>query len=205
METSVSVSRKLEKYVSIIQQETNVKEVVFHKQTSGLVSIHLNLNFAVAGPKFGKNVAFVKQQLDRLTDAEKASFLEKGECRLQDGTLLEHEDVHIERRAQEGYVLAEENGFTVLLDIRMTTELLEEGFVRELVRAVQAYRKELGLSVNQRIGLYLDVQPPEQVILEKFKCLLYKNMVLRHVYFESKVGMKLLDVEGRPIGLYIGS
>ncbi len=199
----------LQQYSSIIREEVNIKEVEFRENAEDLFQLDLKLNFAVAGPKFGKAVSEIKNKLVALKGQDKDQFLKSQEIQLslQSGetVTLTLDDVKIEKKGKDGYQLAEGNNFLTLLDINLTQELKEEGLVREFIRAVQTYRKELNLPVDLRVDLFIQVDPKIQQILMRFHEFLHKNLILQGVYFEDKQEMRTFEVEGNEMKLFIHS
>jgi len=197
----------LENYNSIIKEELNVKNVRFKQLDYQLLQFVLKLNFSVAGPKVGKAVGELKKKVEALSNADKEKFIADKEYpfTLQSGetVTLTTEDVLIEKKGADGFVLAEGSTFMTLLDIRLTEELKEEGFVREFVRAVQTYRKELNLPVEQRVQLFVHMDEALQSILTKFDKLVHQHLILDSIQFEKKAEMKSFKVEGYEIALFI--
>lgn len=206
--TDESTTSNLAVYSSIIQEEVNVKEVTFNQAYQDLLQIDLKLNFAVAGQKFGKLVGEVKNKLENLDEAEKVTFMKEGKVLLSlnfgEEITLTTEDVLVEKKGRDGYELAEGSNFLVLLDTTLTQELKEEGLVREFIRAVQTYRKELDLPVDLRVDLFVQVEPWLENVLRNYDDLVQQNLILNGVHFDSKPGMKRFAVEGNELELFIG-
>ncbi|WP_425516495.1 isoleucine--tRNA ligase [Ornithinibacillus massiliensis] len=204
-----AILSNLHHYSPIIKEEVNVKGLEFRKDFRDLLQLHLKLNFAVAGPKLGKSLGEVKNILEKLDDQLKARFVEGGELQLtlQSGepVNLTKEDILLEKTAKDGYALGEGTNFIILLETTVTKELKEEGLVREFIRAVQSYRKELNLPVDLRVVLYIQTDSWLQEVLVKFAPLVERNLIIKAVHFEHKPMMRSFQVEEYEVKLYIQS
>ncbi len=198
----------LKEYAYIIQEETNVKEINFQTEFNEGLEVELKLNFQVAGPKLGKALGEVKQKLEQTSQGERLSYLETGTFSIPlssgETTILTKEELHLEWKAKDGFAVSEGPVFTVLIDITLTDELKEEGLVRELIRAVQTYRKELNLPVEQRVKLYLDGGEVFNRVIHSFEGLLHKSLVLDSINTGDGPNMKRIQVEDYEVGIAIG-
>lgn len=144
-------------YTEIIRDELNLKSVEFVDKELDLVDYSFKPQLKTLGPKFGKRLGEVRNVLAALDGAAaKAELDETGfvTLALSDGEVkLPAEDLLIETSQKEGYFTVSDRGITVTLDINLTPELEEEGFVREIISKVQTQRKEAGFEVLDRIAL----------------------------------------------------
>ncbi|MFS0613357.1 isoleucine--tRNA ligase [Lederbergia ruris] len=198
---------QLQHYSSIIKEEVNIKEVEFRPDGQEWLQLDFKLNFAVAGPKFGKSIGEIKNKVADLKEEDKKKFLEEKEIQFVlpsgESVTLTTDDVKIEKKGRDGFELLEGSNFLILLDTTLTQELKEEGLVREFVRAVQTYRKELNLPVDLRVDLFVQTDPKLQKVLKDFNELVQKNLILNEIHFESKTEMKSFNVEGNEVKLSI--
>ena len=145
-------------YKEIIEDELNVKEVVFKDDIADFISYSFKPQMRTVGPKYGKLLNKIKTTLSEL-DGNKAmaELKSTGELKLdingQEIVLL-GEDLLIDMAQMEGYVSESDHTITVVLDTNLTPELIEEGFVRELVSKIQTMRKEAGFEVMDKIRVY---------------------------------------------------
>ncbi|MEC1156025.1 isoleucine--tRNA ligase [Cytobacillus horneckiae] len=197
---------RLQAYASIVEEETNVKEVVVANPTDSYLQVELKLNFAVAGRKFGKLVNVVKQQIEALSYEEKQILLKEQEISLKAGSEIVHltiEDVLLEKRGKEGFEIAEGKDYTVALDTRITPALKEEGLVREVIRAVQNYRKELNLPVELRVDLFIKTKGSLQSTLIKFEDLLHNNLLVNKIHYSDINEMRSVQIEEEELQIAI--
>ncbi|WP_420818713.1 isoleucine--tRNA ligase [Oceanobacillus picturae] len=199
----------LHNYVSIIKDEMNIKDVTFKEVARELIQFEMKLNFSVAGPKLGKSLGEVKSKVEALGNLEKAKFLEESELQVVlnsgDTVKLTKEDVLVERKGRDDFALLEGSHFLTLLDTNVTRELKEEGLVREIIRAVQTYRKELNLPVDLRVDLFIQAHTWLQNVLVEHDELMQRNLILNNVHFEGKPDMRSFHVEGNEIKMFIKS
>ncbi|WP_443089778.1 isoleucine--tRNA ligase [Virgibacillus sp. MG-45] len=192
---------QLSSYLAIIKEELNVKEVVFQIDVQELIEVDLTLNFAVAGPKLGKSIGKIKQRLASLSDVDKALFLKNESIKIMNNAgeplLITREDVHVHKKGREEFVLVEGNHYEILLDTKLTDDLKEEGFVREFIRVVQTYRKELELPVELRIDLYINTDTPVIQVLQKYMEMIHKNLLLNTIYYDGLEEMESFYVDGK--------
>ena len=145
-------------YKEIIEDELNVKEVVFKDDIADFISYSFKPQMRTVGPKYGKLLNKIKTTLSEL-DGNKAmaELKSTGELKLDiDGEeiVLLEEDLLIDMAQMEGYVSESDHTITVVLDTNLTPELIEEGFVRELVSKIQTMRKEAGFEVMDKVRVY---------------------------------------------------
>ncbi|MCD7736403.1 MAG: isoleucine--tRNA ligase [Lachnospiraceae bacterium] len=142
-------------FVDIIRDELNVKQVVFTSDVSRFTSYTFKPQMRTVGPKYGKLLGKIRQILPELDGNQAMSELKaNGVLKLDiDGTevLLSEEDLLIDAAQAEGYVSESSGEITVVLDTNLTPELIEEGFVRELISKIQTMRKEAGFEVMDKI------------------------------------------------------
>ncbi|MCM3443676.1 isoleucine--tRNA ligase [Metabacillus halosaccharovorans] len=197
----------LVKYNYIIQDEINVKNVKFQESIGTAVEYVLKLNFPSAGPKLGKLVGVVQKALQSLTPQETKKVVDQGyfESEIPSGEkiFIEKNDLIVNQITQSGIEMASNQHFTVFLNTEITNELRNEGQIREIIRAVQQYRKELNLSVEQRVTLTIDANEKRRNIIEDYSELLYSNLLVNKLIFEQKEKMKYVEVENEAIGLHI--
>ena len=113
-------------------------------------------NFKTLGPKFGKEMRFIATEVQKLTQEDINKIDEFGNIYLQVNgkeITLEREDVEISSKDIEGWLVANERGLTVALDVTISEELRKEGVGRELVNRIQNARKDNGLDVTDKIRL----------------------------------------------------
>lgn len=155
-----SSNAKLPQYfIDIIRDELNVKQVQFTDDVSAFISYTFKPQMRTVGPKYGKLLGKIRQILPEL-DGNKAmaELKANGVLKLDiDGNevLLSEEDLLIDTAQAEGFVSESGGEITVALDTKLTPELIEEGFVRELVSKIQTMRKEAGFEVMDRIRVSL--------------------------------------------------
>ena len=158
-----------EYFQEIMEDELNVKKVIFTDNVEDFISYSFKPQLRTVGPKYGKHLGQIKQALASLDGAKAmAEVRETGALKLaadgQEIVLLE-EDLLIDTAQKEGYVTESDNEIAVVLDTNLTPELIEEGFVRELVSKIQTMRKEAGFEVTDRIHVYVkDSQKIESII-----------------------------------------
>ena len=144
-----------EYYTEIIADELNVKEVRFTEDVSSYTSYTFKPQLRTVGPKYGKYLKQIQQCLSELDgNAAMAELKANGALVLSsvsEEVRLAEEDLLITMTQAEGYVTEGDNTVTVVLDTNLTPELIEEGFVRELVSKLQTMRKEAGFEVMDQI------------------------------------------------------
>ena len=170
----VGVPKELsEEFLEIIEDELNVKKVEFVNDSSSYVSYIFKPQLKTLGPKYGKLLGGIRNALQNLDGSKaKRDLDEKGAITLTvDGNeiVLAPEDLLIETIQKEGYQAESANGYTVVLDTNLTDELIEEGFVRELISKVQTMRKDAGFEVMDTIKLYSSGNDKISAILAKNK------------------------------------
>ena len=142
-------------FKAIIEDELNIKEVVFTDDVENFVTYSFKPQLKTVGPKFGKLLGKIRPALASL-DGQKAmaEIKETGKLVLdlgEDKIELLEEDLLIDMAQMEGYISEGDNTVTVVLDTNLTPELIEEGYVREIISKVQTMRKEAGFEVMDKI------------------------------------------------------
>ena len=147
-------------YVEIIADELNVKRVEFRADMDEFIKYEIKPNFRVLGKKAGKLMKDVKAALETIDAASaKASLDRNGEFKLQlSGSefVLTAEDVEINMSQAEGFNCQRSGDVTIALSTTLTPELIEEGFVREIISKVQTMRRDSNFEVTDRIKIYVD-------------------------------------------------
>lgn len=147
-----------ETFRELVMDELNVKELIFTNDAKHFTTYKFKPQLRTLGPRYGKLVPKIAQVLAGLDGNEAMDILDKGEKLTfeVDGTAIElaKDDVLIETAQKEGYVSETDRDVTVILDTNLTPELVEEGFVREIISKVQTMRKEAGFEVMDHIKLY---------------------------------------------------
>jgi len=150
-------ARALARHQALLLEELNVKAVEIAAPDAELVRYRVKPNLPRIGKRYGKLVPAIRDALARTDGARIAAAVAAGETFTvhAGGEALEFapQDVLIETESAAGYACAEEGGFLVGLDTRLSPELEREGLARELVRTVQEARKQAGLEVSDRIAL----------------------------------------------------
>ncbi len=145
-------------YLDIIADELNVKEVSFTSDVEAFTTYTFKPQLRTVGPKYGKFLKGIQQALAELDgNAAMASLKADGVLRLPevDASIeLSEEDLLITMTQKEGYVTENDPSMTVVLDTNLTEELLEEGFVREIISKIQTMRKEADFEVMDQIAVY---------------------------------------------------
>ncbi len=142
-------------YVDIIKEELNVKEVSFTDDVREFTSYNFKPQLRTVGPKYGKQLGGIQKKLGSLDgNAAMEELKASGLLRFEvDGAAVEltEEDLLISMAQKEGYVSQEDNRMTVVLDTNLTEELIEEGFVYEIISKIQTMRKDAGFEVMDHI------------------------------------------------------
>ena len=145
----------LPEYQAIIAEELNVKEVIFTQDVRSFTTYSFKPQLRTVGPKYGKLVGKIRQLLSEVDGNEAMDQLRSGKPLTFDidgqAVELSEEDLLIESAQKEGFVAETEGELTVVLDTNLTADLLEEGFVREIISKVQTMRKEAGFEVMDHI------------------------------------------------------
>ena len=145
-------------FVEIIEDELNVKKVTFTDDVSAYTSYTFKPQLRTVGPKYGKFLGQIQKALAALDgNAAMAELKANGVLALpsvDESVKLAEEDLLITMTQMEGYVTEGDNTVTVVLDTNLTPELIEEGFVREIISKIQTMRKEAGFEVMDQITIY---------------------------------------------------
>ena len=157
----VKAEKKMsEFYTDIIADELNVKEVKFADDVESFISYSFKPQLRTVGPKYGKLLGGIRQALTDINGTAAMNELRtNGVLKLDingNDVELTEEDLLIETAQTEGYVSESDGETSVVLDTNLTPELIEEGFVREIISKIQTMRKEAGFEVMDQINLYQD-------------------------------------------------
>ena len=155
----VKAEKKMgEFYTDIIADELNVKEVKFADDVESFISYSFKPQLRTVGPKYGKLLGGIRQALTDIDGTAAMNELRtNGVLKLDingNDVELTEEDLLIETAQTEGYVSESDGETSVVLDTNLTPELIEEGFVREIISKIQTMRKEAGFEVMDKIVVY---------------------------------------------------
>nr|WP_288547991.1 isoleucine--tRNA ligase [uncultured Blautia sp.] len=155
----VKAEKKMsEFYTDIIADELNVKEVKFADDVESFISYSFKPQLRTVGPKYGKLLGGIRQALTDINGTAAMNELRtNGVLKLDingNDVELTEEDLLIETAQTEGYVSESDSETSVVLDTNLTPELIEEGFVREIISKIQTMRKEAGFEVMDKIVVY---------------------------------------------------
>ncbi len=144
-------------YKDIILDELNIKDVEFTNDASGFITYNFKPQMRTMGPKYGKLMRPIFDEIATMNGAEVMAVLNSGEAlklNVQDTDVeIFKEDVLVETLQKDGFVSDSDAGFTVVLDTNLTDELIEEGFVREFISKVQTMRKDGDFEVTDHINI----------------------------------------------------
>ena len=157
----VKSEHPIEKYFAdIVTDELNVKKITFTGDVRQFTNYIIKPQLRTVGPKYGKQLGGIRKYLSSVDGNEAVDTLTKDGALKFDvnGTevVLTQEDLLIEPTRVEGYVSQSDSKLTVVLDTNLTPELIEEGFVRELISKIQTMRKEAGFEVMDHIRVYCE-------------------------------------------------
>lgn len=147
-------STKVEKVKDLILSETNIKEIEFIEDTSGIIRKKIKPNFKTLGPKVGKDMKLVSGVINTFGESEIDQLEKSGSYAIPNTShIITLEDVEIIAEDVAGWQVANIDKLTVALDVNISTALKNEGIARELINRIQTLRKELKFEVTDKINV----------------------------------------------------
>jgi isoleucyl-tRNA synthetase len=149
---------KIEAVKDLILTEINVKDIEFLTDTSGILVKRIKPNFKSLGPRFGKLMKTIADEVQKMSQEDISSLEASGEWKLEisgEEIMLFAEDVEITTEDIPGWLVANDGSLTVALDVTITDELRYEGIAREFINRIQNYRKESGFEVTDKINIMI--------------------------------------------------
>ncbi len=190
---------RIEAVKQLILSEVNVKELVF-VEGDGILVKKIKCNFRTLGKKFGKLMKSVNVAVTEMTQEQIAELERNGNITLQvEGTdaLIELADVEIFSEDVPGWTVANEGALTVALDVEVTEELRREGIAREIVKKIQAMRKESGFDITDRISLLVSSNEVSDAAVEQFRDYICNQVLADTLSIcDSVEGGSVLELDG---------
>lgn len=197
--------KKVEKVKELILSETNVKDIEFITDTSGVIKKKVKPNFKTLGKKVGKDMKVVAAAIQALTTSEIQQLESVGELSLT-GTnyAISSEDVEVIAEDVEGWQVANLGKLTVALDVHISPELKEEGIARELINRIQNLRKDKAFEVTDRINVRLGQNTEIQQAVENNLSYICTEILAESLKFEDGVEQgTTIDINGENLLLLI--
>ena len=193
-------------YQDIIKDELNVKAIEFTDDVSNFTNYTFKPQLKTLGRRFGSRLNALKEVLAGLDGSKAfAELNEKGSITVDvagESEVLEKDDLLVEAAKREGFVSGEDNGITVVLDTNLTPELIEEGFVRELISKVQTMRKDAGFEVMDRITVYVSGNDRIKEVAEKNADAIKKVVLADEIVYNTTEGsVKDWNLNGEDVTL----
>ena len=168
----IKAAKTLDDYfVDILRDELNVKNVEFKEDLSAFTAYSFKPQLRTVGPKYGKHLNAIKEYLANVDgNAAMSELKANGVIKFTaDDTeiALAEEDLLIDVAKMEGYVTEGDNYVTVVIDTTLTPELIEEGYVREVISKIQTMRKDSDFQVTDRIKVYVTGNAKIAEVMEK--------------------------------------
>ncbi len=191
-------------YQDIIKEELNVKTIEFSEDVSAFTSYSFKPQLKTVGPKYGKQLAGIKAYLSDLDgNAAMATLKADGVLKFTvDGTeiSLAEEDLLIEMTQKEGFVAEADNYVTVVLDTNLSDELIEEGFVYEVISKIQTMRKDAGFEVMDHIKVSVCDNDKVFAIVQKNQEMIAGKVLARSVTKDERLSVsKEWNVNGETV------
>ena len=162
----------LEDVKDLILAETNVKQLEYVDEDSGVIKKRIKADFKALGPKYGKLMKSIAAAIQQMNTNQINELQSKGKLALEvegQSLNLTLEDVEIFTDDIPGWLVASEGAYTVALDVSLNESLIEEGLARELVNKIQNLRKTSGLEVTDRIKIIVQNHPALTAAIENNK------------------------------------
>lgn len=202
--TDTLLKERLESVKQIILDEVNVKEIEFVE--GQMLEKKVKCNFRIMGKRFGKMMKAVAAAVETLNQ-EQIATLEQGSLSLTvDGQTctIERADVEIISEDMPGWSVANEGALTVALDINITDELRNEGVAREVVKRIQAHRKESGFDITNRIHVVMEYNPIVEKAVNDYKDFICSQVLAESFQFVDKVeSTTTFDFDGEQVKVSI--
>jgi isoleucyl-tRNA synthetase len=201
----VKADHALEGYFKeIVEDELNVKEVVFRQDVDDLTSYSFKPQLRTVGPKYGKQLGGIREYLSAVDgSAAMKELKDKGALEFEvNGVMisLSEEDLLIDVAQKEGFVTEGDNNVTVVLDTNLTLELVEEGFVYEIISKIQTMRKEAGFEVMDHITVAVNGNEKLAGIVEANKAAISEKVLADQIVKDSKTAIeKEWNVNGEKV------
>ena len=195
-------------YKQIIEEELNVKNVEFKDDVSEFAGYTFKPQLRILGPKYGKQLGQISKALAGIDgSAAKKQLDTEGvlTITLNDGKIdLASEELLITTTQKEGFVSQEDRGVTVVLDTNLTPELIEEGFVREIISKIQTMRKEAGFEVTDHIVVCESGNDKIQGIMADNADVIKRDVLAEEVEFDTERGYsKEWNINGEHVKLSV--
>lgn len=184
----------------LIEEELNVKDVIFSSNENEFVSLKPKPNFRILGKKVGKLMKQVQEAVEKFDQAHLRNFMNGKSVEIQvegQTIVLTPEDVQVERSVHEGLIAANEGAITIALETKLNEDLLQEGLAREIVNKVNTMRREADFLVTDRISVRLQTTPRVQEGFQKFKDYICNEILATEVHFGPCKGTEW-DLNGEP-------
>ena len=193
-------------FKEIITEELNIKEVEFTDDVRAFTSYSFKPQLRTVGPKYGKFLGKIKEALANLDGNAAMDKINAGEPLTFDfdgnEVVLEKEDLLIDMAQVEGYVSESDGNVTVVLDTNLSEELIEEGFVREVISKIQTMRKEAGFEVMDKIIVNVDKNTKIQDIISNNLDEIKSEVLAEKVEFGKMSGYsKEWNINGENVSL----
>lgn len=185
---------RVNKIKDLILSETNIKNIEFIHDTSGIIKKKIKPNFKSLGAKVGKDMKLVTTEINSFTDNDIQRIENDGLYQLKNSTYtISLEDVQISAEDVAGWQVASQDNLTVALDIQISQSLKEEGIAREFINRIQNLRKEIGLEVTDRINVRLTENIEIQSAINNNLSYICSEILADSLEFEK------IEAEGHPI------
>jgi isoleucyl-tRNA synthetase len=198
--------RILREMEDIIREELNVKEVVFRENEEELVEYTAKANFRELGPRLGNRMRAAATVIEGLAGAEIQQLMDGSTLSIEvDGEMVDitSESVLVQRQEKENLRVLNEGSLTVALDPELTESLIQEGLVRDLIRAVQNLRKERGFEVTDRIVLSVSGDDEIVAATRTFEDYLSGETLAARLEWETAAEAVVLEIGDHPVRVSI--
>ena len=203
--TDETMKARIEAVKALILSEVNVKELEF-VEGNGILVKNIKCNFRTLGKKFGKLMKSVNAAVTGMSQEQIASLEQNGSITLQvEGVdaLIELADVEIFSEDVPGWTVANEGALTVALDVEVTDELRLEGVAREIIKKIQAMRKDGGLDITDRINVKVSKNDASDEAVNRFADYISNQVLADSLTLCDSVEGESVELDGYTIAVSI--
>ena len=189
-EMLISVDTLPEYYGDIVKEELNVKKVILGAEMSKYVDFEIKPNLPVLGKEYGKLIPRIKAEIENRNQMDLANKVKSGKTeyiQIDETEIgLNSENLLVTMQGKEGFAFAGEGEIGVVLDTQITTELKEEGYLREILSKVQNMRKDKGFEVLDRINLYVSDNKKLEEIVKKYEDVIKHDTLADNIFYNQE-------------------